>query len=450
MGRGLLLIVSGLVIITGMVQTSMFNRLETVPERNADYAVEQHLKNISNSLVDQAMREIAFDNEWKGSVDLDTDHMEGSGSLETYVQSSNNRPDDADLIEDSWSDYNWNQFKVMLYITAEFQGKKITTEVMLENEAFSKYSYFSNAELSTSGTPIYFFTDDELSGPVHSNGTFRMAGTPTFNGYVTSPNDWIGYTGNPNSNDPDERHGSDDPQFNGGSNFNSSLSPTPDQSQLDRIKSLADVGGFRITDPYTKLHFYTTEIAGVPRTFADFGVWNGSYYAYQETIDMSTTNGIISSTGRVDISGEITGQITIHTEDDIEIDGDLTYYNDPIDNPGSNDLLGLVSEEDVRIDQNAHTFKGSKDIDIQASIMALGDSFHVENYNWGSSRGEIRLLGGIIQNRRGPVGTFSGSGVASGFSKDYQYDERLLVDVPPAFPREEIFSIISWNEKFEK
>jgi len=142
MGRGLLLIVSGLVIITGMVQTSMFNRLETVPERNADYAVEQHLKNISNSLVDQAMREIAFDNEWKGSVDIDTDHMDGSGSLETYVQSSTNRPDDAELIEDDWSDYNWNQFKVMLYITAEFQGKKITTEVMLENEAFSKYSYF--------------------------------------------------------------------------------------------------------------------------------------------------------------------------------------------------------------------------------------------------------------------------------------------------------------------
>ncbi len=127
--------------------------------------------------------------------------------------------------------------------------------------------------------------------------------------------------------------------------------------------------------------------------------------------------------------------------------GDLKYSQDPEQNPESTDLLGIISEGDVIVDENAHQDSGSKDLEINASIMALEESFEVENYNNGSYRGDLKLVGGLQQEKRGAVGTFGGWNGQTGFSKDYSYDNRLLSISPPFYPRASTFSQKYWKEK---
>lgn len=86
------------------------------------------------------------------------------------------------------------------------------------------------------------------------------------------------------------------------------------------------------------------------------------------------------------------------------------------------------------------------DINIQAAIYAGKEGFGAENYASRSVSGNIILLGGITQLTRRAVGTFNWSGPASGFSKRYKYDERLLLASPSFFPGTGKFEIVSWFE----
>jgi hypothetical protein len=372
--------------------------------------------------------------EWEGTITTD-ENYEGTGTLTTS-------PDPSDPL---------NPFKILLTSTANFGGYESEIEVLMNRDSFSKYSYFTDEEKLPSGTNIWWWNGDEVTGPVHTNGTFRIAGTPNFNGFVSSPNDWIGYTGDKDSNDPDERHGSDSPNFNEGANFNMNRSiDLPSSDQIDELSTLAAAGGITF-DEDAEIEFFVDSGEGYLKHFEEETVncgWGCSYTVVNETdYLLSDYNGIISVDGDVKVKGTIKGRVTLHSTDDIEIMGDVKYDTSPIDDGNSTDMAGFVSEGDVVVDRYAHDDTGSNDINIHASIMALGNSFKVENYSYGGSRGTINLLGGIIQKNRGAVGTFSGGSVASGYNKNYVYDTRLRNTVPPSFPRESIFSIVYWKDK---
>ena len=49
--------------------------------------------------------------------------------------------------------------------------------------------------------------------------------------------------------------------------------------------------------------------------------------------------------GDVNVSGTLNGQLTIASEDDIDITGDVKYHQ----YPGGNDVLGLVADNDVAV-----------------------------------------------------------------------------------------------------
>jgi hypothetical protein len=75
--------------------------------------------------------------------------------------------------------------------------KTIESKVILEN--FAMYAYFSDNELfpdhidpSYHEQKIWFYGDDLIGGPLHSNDRLHMAGTPTFEGPVTSA--WVNPT----------------------------------------------------------------------------------------------------------------------------------------------------------------------------------------------------------------------------------------------------------------
>ena len=60
------------------------------------------------------------------------------------------------------------------------------------------------------------------------------------------------------------------------------------------------------------------------------------------------------------------------------------------------------------------------------------------------------MWGGLIQQYRGPVGTFNGSGqVATGYRKDYHYDPRVTGRTPPAFPLTGVYEKVAWSETWD-
>ena len=67
---------------------------------------------------------------------------------------------------------------------------------------------------------------------------------------------------------------------------------------------------------------------------------------------------------------------------------------------------------------------------IDAAILSTAHSFIVDNYACGKHLGELTVWGAIAQFWRGPVGTGSNS---TGYTKNYNYDERFKYLQPPDF-----------------
>lgn len=131
---------------------------------------------------------------------------------------------------------------------------------------------------------------------------------------------------------------------------------------------------------------------------------------------------------------KLNGRLSIVADDDILINDHLEIADDDAD---SDDALGLISKDDVWITSSA-----PNNLRIDAAIMATGQaynnngSFGVLDYNRGYPRGTLNIRGGIVQEVRGAVGTFSRSSGRdlTGFRKNYTFDERFATMPPPYFP----------------
>jgi len=123
----------------------------------------------------------------------------------------------------------------------------------------------------------------------------------------------------------------------------------------------------------------------------------------------------------------------------IILDDGIVYAQDPFS--GSCDaILGICSENNVVIANNSN-------INIHASIFCRTGGFTAEDYNTRPISGTIRLVGGIQQHQREPVGQFqSGSVIIHGSRKNCRYDERLMYNEPPHYPRTGRLEILSWYE----
>jgi cytoskeletal protein CcmA (bactofilin family) len=334
-----------------------------------------------------------------------------------------------------------NPFVVHKVLTArgEYDGTTVEIEIKTKRREFSRYSYFTVSEPT-----IYFTTGDTLNGPVHTNDEFHIDGDPVFNGKVTSPNDWVASDGNQNNHNP---------QFNGGKNFNAEEIDLP--IEVPNLDEAANDNGLRFNSSI-KAQFNASDSSVTIQTGnKSGGGWSYSCWCYQPpsynwssptkySLNSDVANGVISASGDVKVQGEVNGDLTLHSESEVEIMGDLKYDKDPRTSGSSDDFLGIVSEGNVVVDKDAHEATGTKDVEIHASIMALGDSFEVEDYNDGEGRGQLKLLGGLIQQQRGPVGLTSGSG----YKKYYSYDERFLGRAPRGFPPSDVYEFISWKTKY--
>jgi hypothetical protein len=109
----------------------------------------------------------------------------------------------------------------------------------------------------------------------------------------------------------------------------------------------------------------------------------------------------------------------------------LKTTEDASGNPTGNATLGLVAGDFVRVMHpgTPSTATTPAPVTIDAAILTLQHSFMVDNFTIGSASPQpyLSIHGAIAQRYRGAVGQVG----STGYLKDYHYDDRLHVLLPP-------------------
>ncbi|MCW3034091.1 MAG: hypothetical protein JWM60_2436 [Solirubrobacterales bacterium] len=290
-------------------------------------------------------------------------------------------------------------------------------------------------------TNIQFITGDEIKGPLHTEDTSIVCGTPSFG---RTSQDLIEFKGwyTQNCSGEIKVNGTLVPK-----GTVKSVEPPPSNASLKTLASTTYTGKTTIAltgETMTVTNGGTTTTGVAWPSNGVIYVANGScsttYTPYGPSYSADT------ACGNVYVSGTYSKSLTIAAENDIVITGSLTP---PLTGttPNTGATLGLIANNFVRIyhpltgtrsnTQNGcgsstnNTAEDLKDPSIYAAILALKHSFIVDNFDCGTTLGKLNVYGAIAQLFRGPVGE-SGS-PESGYLKNYEYDDRLSVESPPYF-----------------
>lgn len=405
-GKGALLLVLGFSIIF-MVAGRNFNSMATAT-----------VENFANYYSDAKAHHIAAT-----GINLVTNQIFLNGSLADQTWNYNF---DSGTIRATLTTINaFQQIKELVSI-GTFSGVTSTIKVILKPSSFSKYAYFSHTESAN----IWWTTTDTVWGPLHTNGQLRVADRPVFYGKVTLDGSLVKYSNNAR------------PQFLGG--FQTGVHIAIPSNGVSNLKTAAQTGGYVFTNQSTVyLEFRGDSLRYRYNTT--------SAWTYVLASTFAPNGAIFADNANLRIKGRVKGRFTIGSDGSsrgkVYLDDDVFYNQDPRQFPNSTDMLGIVAKDDIIITENA---ANNNNIMVQASIYSESGSFQAENYQNRPVSGAIHLLGGVIQNARGPVGTFRTVGGASiidsGFSKRYRYDDRFMVASPPFFPGTNSFEIVSWFE----
>lgn len=339
-----------------------------------------------------------------------------------------------------------HRYKVVSIGTVGSISRTMTNYIQTDN--YADYIWFTSSEYYQ-GVNVWFWSQDTLNGPVHTNGHFNIYGTPTFKDTVESVDNYITYFNNGNNINSSQLSNPpyDIPDFQGGATLGATQINMPTQD-LNLRSASTSAGGLRLTGNTTI----------VLNSSGSMNITNSSYcIAYDRhghcTQNCSGTctnqplpaNGaLFVNNGDLTVSGTLKGRLSVGASGDVIIPNNITYSSDPRTNPGSTDTLGIVAEQDVMIPSSA-----PYNIEIDASIMALNTSFYLQNWSSVAAKGTLTVFGGIIQNQRGPVGTFNAATNTklSGYSKNYTYDTRLLNNPPPFVPTTGDYVTLSWEDQ---
>lgn len=300
-----------------------------------------------------------------------------------------------------------------------------TLRLEVFQESVTDWVSLSNSDTSFTNGDAWYLTNDYVDGPVHTNGQLNIAGSPTFEGHVSSTAGTINYGS-----------GSNNPAFNGGISFNTaSISMPSSATALTAISTAASAQGGLSLRGLTTIEFVTggkmwvtnANVAGGVRTLANLPT-NGAIY-------ISDLNAATPGRGKLKISGTLDGKVTIGATNDIIFVGDLKYAGPRDANglPTSPDyMLGLVTGVDAYIDYETSL---TDNLEIDAYIFAPNRSLGFLGYDWSSyDKGTLTLYGGIAQNWVSPLGMVLPRGSFGGYRKNYHYDERMKQSPPLYLP----------------
>lgn len=324
-------------------------------------------------------------------------------------------------------------YKNIRQITSKGIFNKDTSlvQVTLSPSKFSKFAYYSVSE----GGNIWWINQDTVWGPFHTQGNLLASQRPSFYGKASSKGKIQYYNGQK----------VDAPYFHGGYEQGVDL-PMPADG-VTALKAPAKSGGL----------YFDGTLKNKGTVYMNFQGNNllikySSSGPYTDTLYLPTAapNGLIFvDNGNIRMQGTIKGAYTVgvsgskSTTGFVYLDDDIVYQSNPKTDLTCTDMLGIVAQNNVLITDNAANISN---ITINASIYVQDGGFGSENYATRPVSGNINLIGGIIQNTRQAVGTFSGGTIKSGFAKQYRYDDRFMVASPPFFPGTGGYEIVSWYE----
>ena len=328
-------------------------------------------------------------------------------------------------------------------------NRVLTSYVQVDN--YARYLWFTDHE-TYGGTSVWFFSLDHLNGPTQTNSNYNIMGTPQFDDQVASVANYIRFYNNGNNVNLSQTTNPpyDVPIFQQGVTFG--VDPTTMPKQALNLRSAStSTGGLSLSGNTTVVLNSTGTMNLTNSNYCKTGHYdNKGKWVCDTTCSNTCTNmslpangALFVNSGTLTLSGTLKGQLSVGSSQNIVVPSNITYATDPRTNPSSTDVLGIISEGDVEIPSNNPT-----NLEIDGCIMALGGSFYLNNYSQGPPDGTLTILGGIIQEERGPVGTFNGSTgqKLSGYSKNYLYDSRLLTSPPPFIPTTGDYVVISYEE----
>lgn len=144
----------------------------------------------------------------------------------------------------------------------------------------------------------------------------------------------------------------------------------------------------------------------------------------------STTPAYGCRNGDLYIQGTMGGQMTVAAENFVYVTGDLTYADK------ARDILGIVGQNAVWIWNPMNGYNQamlSQNRTIYASLLSVAHTIQVQNWDKGSPRGTLTIVGSMAQRFRGTVGTGTSSSISTGYLKSYNYDARLTYMAPPKY-----------------
>lgn len=304
----------------------------------------------------------------------------------------------------------WKSYQIAS--TGTYHGVTKRLVLSVAQSAVSSFAYLSNTEIHPVYGALWWVTGMLTVGPVRTNGTLNVWGSPMFDGTTTQTGAGVNYY-----------HGGpplDDPDYVNGLTVSAPSLPFAAVSMLSNIKSAANAGF--VLEGNTSVTFLADGTITVSNS--DKGWTNRNMAA-------PTNKVIYVKNGNATVQGTINGQITVAAEREVYISGNLVYKTDPRTNPASTDMLGLVAKNNVTVLANS----APTNLEIDAAMIALTGSFQVDEW-WIGGKGNMIQYGSLVNNYCGPTGVFNATTgqLTGGYNQLQYYDDRLLTNVPPGIP----------------
>lgn len=308
--------------------------------------------------------------------------------------------------------------RVIVEISTEEDGKRLSSKVHMKRLAFSHYAQFVNRW--DARVQIH---NDELEGRFHSNSGISLAYDrkvrPLFHGKVTTTSRRISVVNSRGSMKRDQI-------FLGGLQTGVRSIRLPKQF-------LPFPGETEIADDQVHHFIEDTRI-----TFRADGSYVWQPVDSESPPQMANVTGntmylIADRKVNIHVKGTVNGKVLVYSPERIVIEDDLVYEQNPEEVPDSDDYLGLVS--DKYVDIAPPNITGPGDLLINAAIYAQR-RFAVRGYRYGENA--LLYLYGSLS-----VGSLSAT--EPRYYTKIRFDQRLERLRPPGFPMTDRYEVESWD-----
>lgn len=419
-GKGALIYVAGFAIVFGIYQAKLGTLSVSAADNFNSYYMETLVHESAVSAINYAINDIWANNTTSASYTIAADPCTSSVTV-TAISSDTVQvkivTQGSYFDDEYWIQHN-TQKPVIDSIRALFAGQK----------GLAQYFWYTNTNIGQE-----FASGDSVYGPIHTNSTFRWKQNPIFMGKVTATK----FAGNP-GNAPDV--------FLGGYEAGVSIPMPTDMTDVQNL-ALSGNGGHPTSggDAWNTTSMYNDvlwlEFQSDGSVIRYVGEPKGTAAVDTVSVTDIAPDGVLWGTEDIHVEGTVNGDLTVYSDGDVIIDDDLVYADNPLTNSSSDDMIGLIAEDEVFIDYSGPP---KDEYILHCSAYAIGGSFRIEKLDANASDFTFRVLGSLAM----AVGKQAGEGAISSvqFDKIFYHDPRLEGDAPPAFPGLDNLHLVAWWE----